>query len=103
MKLKQSACLAFMMFPALSFANNEFNFVIEDFDRYLEAQQPVDIKPEPSATISSSSTPDQRSGTVRSTVTLKEKPPQKPQQKFSLNSLLYGMNIKPWYAMSISQ
>ncbi len=40
-----------MMFPALSFANNEFNFVIEDFDRYLEAQQPVDIKPEPSATI----------------------------------------------------
>ncbi|HGM9739035.1 TPA: sugar transporter [Proteus mirabilis] len=81
MKLKQSACLAFMMFPALSFANNEFNFVIEDFDRYLEAQQPVDIKPEPSATISSSSTPDQRSGTVRSTVTLKEKPPQKPQQK----------------------
>ncbi|TFT79778.1 hypothetical protein, partial [Proteus mirabilis] len=62
MKLKQSACLAFMMFPALSFANNEFNFVIEDFDRYLEAQQPVDIKPEPSATISSSSTPDQRSG-----------------------------------------
>ncbi|WP_368882448.1 sugar transporter [Proteus mirabilis] len=83
MKLKQSACLAFMMFPALSFANNEFNSVIEDFDRYLEAQQPVDIKPEPSATISLSSTPDQRSGTVRSTVTLKEKPQQKPQQKIS--------------------
>lgn len=81
MKLKQSACLAFMMFPALSFANNEFNSVIEDFDRYLEAQQPVDIKPEPSATISLSSTPDQRSGTVRSTVTLKEKPQQKISPK----------------------
>ncbi|HDT2999293.1 TPA: sugar transporter [Proteus mirabilis] len=81
MKLKQSACLAFMLFPALSFANNEFNSVIEDFDRYLEAQPPVDIKPEPSATISLSSTPDQRSGAVRSTVTLKEKPQQKISPK----------------------
>ncbi len=81
MKLKQSACLAFMMFPALSFANNEFNSVIEDFDRYLEAQPPIDIKPRPSATIQSPSAPEQHSGTVRSTATLKEKPQQKISPK----------------------
>lgn len=39
MKLKQSVCLAFMLFPTLSFANNEFNSVIEDFDRYFETQE----------------------------------------------------------------
>ncbi|WP_337236574.1 sugar transporter [Proteus faecis] len=54
MKLKQSVCLAFMLFPTLSFANNEFNSVIEDFDRYFETQEPIKIEPKTSATISSS-------------------------------------------------
>lgn len=69
MKLKQSVCLAFMLFPTLSFANNEFNSVIEDFDRYFETQEPIKIEPKTSATISSSTRTGQATRGVNRTTT----------------------------------
>lgn len=69
MKLKQSVCLAFMLFPTLSFANNEFNSVIEDFDRYFETQKPIKIEPKTSATISSSTRAGQANRGVNHTTT----------------------------------
>lgn len=69
MKLKQSVCLALMLFPTLSFANNEFNSVIEDFDRYFETQEPIKIEPKTSATISSSTRTDQATRGVNRTTT----------------------------------
>ena len=78
MKLKQSVCLAFMLFPTLSFANNEFNSVIEDFDRYFETQKPIKIEPKTSATISSSTRTDQANrGVNRTTATQQTKPEQR--------------------------
>ncbi|QHD93262.1 sugar transporter [Proteus terrae subsp. cibarius] len=78
MKLKQSVCLAFMLFPTLSFANNEFNSVIEDFDRYFETQKPIKIEPKTSATISSSTRTGQANrGVNRTTATQQTKPEQR--------------------------
>lgn len=78
MKLKQSVCLAFMLFPTLSFANNEFNSVIEDFDRYFETQKPIKIEPKTSATISSSTRTGQATrGVNRTTATQQTKPEQR--------------------------
>ncbi|MER1962937.1 sugar transporter, partial [Proteus vulgaris] len=79
MKLKQSVCLAFMLFPTLSFANNEFNSVIEDFDRYFETQEPIKIEPKTSATISLSTRTGQanRGGSRTTTVTQQTKPEQR--------------------------
>ncbi|HIE5766228.1 TPA: sugar transporter [Proteus mirabilis] len=78
MKLKQSVCLAFMLFPTLSFANNEFNSVIEDFDRYFETQEPIKIEPKTSATISSSTRTGQANrGVNRTTATQQTKPEQR--------------------------
>ncbi|QIG05420.1 sugar transporter [Proteus sp. ZN5] len=78
MKLKQSVCLAFMLFPTLSFANNEFNSVIEDFDRYFETQEPIKIEPKTSATISSSTRTGQANrGVNRTTATQQAKPEQR--------------------------
>ncbi|MEQ4923314.1 sugar transporter [Proteus hauseri] len=88
MKLKQSVCLAFMLFPALSFANNEFNSVIEDFDRYFETQEPqkpLKVDPKPSAVNSSSSS---RTGQVRGANNSTIKPQQvktDPQVRPSTN------------------
>ncbi|OAT35017.1 hypothetical protein [Proteus myxofaciens] len=53
MKLKQSVCLAFMLFPTLTFANNEFNSTINDFDLYLKTQKTNDTGHKTPATISS--------------------------------------------------
>lgn len=78
MKLKQSVCLAFMLFPTLSFANNEFNSVIEDFDRYFETQKPIKIEPKTSATISTSTRTGQANrGVNRTTATQQTKPEQR--------------------------
>lgn len=78
MKLKQSVCLVFMLFPTLSFANNEFNSVIEDFDRYFETQKPIKIEPKTSATISSSTRTGQANrGVNRTTATQQTKPEQR--------------------------
>ncbi len=78
MKLKQSVCLAFILFPTLSFANNEFNSVIEDFDRYFETQKPIKIEPKTSATISSSTRTGQANrGVNRTTATQQTKPEQR--------------------------
>lgn len=59
MKLKQSVCLAFILFPTLSFANNEFNSIVEDFERYSAAQDENRPKPKTSAKISPSSKKNQ--------------------------------------------
>ncbi|QEZ92922.1 sugar transporter [Proteus sp. CD3] len=79
MKLKQSVCLAFMLFPTLSFANNEFNSVIEDFDRYFETQEPIKIEPKTSATISSSTRTGQANRGVNRTTTATQQ--IKPEQR----------------------
>ncbi|QKJ48799.1 sugar transporter [Proteus vulgaris] len=79
MKLKQSVCLAFMLFPTLSFANNEFNSVIEDFDRYFETQEPIKIEPKTSATISSSTRAGQANRGVNRTTTATQQ--TKPEQR----------------------
>ncbi|WP_193014745.1 sugar transporter [Proteus sp. FME41] len=79
MKLKQSVCLAFMLFPTLSFANNEFNSVIEDFDRYFETQEPIKIEPKTSATISSSTRTGQVNRGVNRTTTATQQ--TKPEQR----------------------
>ncbi|WP_100159071.1 sugar transporter [Proteus columbae] len=79
MKLKQSVCLAFMLFPTLSFANNEFNSVIEDFDRYFETQEPIKIEPKTSATISSSTRTGQANRGVNRTTTATQQ--TKPEQR----------------------
>ncbi|MEQ5225085.1 sugar transporter [Proteus cibi] len=79
MKLKQSVCLAFMLFPTLSFANNEFNSVIEDFDRYFETQEPIKIEPKTSATISSSTRTGQANRGVNRTATVTQQ--TKPEQR----------------------
>ncbi|WP_273801916.1 sugar transporter [Proteus vulgaris] len=79
MKLKQSVCLAFMLFPTLSFANNEFNSVIEDFDRYFETQEPIKIEPKTSATISSSTRTGQANRGVNRATTVSQQ--NKPEQR----------------------
>lgn len=79
MKLKQSVCLAFMLFPTLSFANNEFNSVIEDFDRYFETQEPIKIEPKTSATISSSTRTGQANRGVNRATTAAQQ--TKPEQR----------------------
>lgn len=76
----KAECLSrFMLFPTLSFANNEFNSVIEDFDRYFETQEPIKIEPKTSATISLSTRTGQanRGGSRTTTVTQQTKPEQR--------------------------
>ncbi|MCO8049451.1 sugar transporter [Proteus penneri] len=95
MKLKQSVCLAFMLFPTLSFANNEFNSVIEDFDRYFETQEPIKIEPKTSAITSSSTRTGQANRRVNLTTTATQQTKPERQVKPSTPAKTDNQTVEP--------
>ncbi|MGN3438073.1 sugar transporter [Proteus penneri] len=95
MKLKQSVCLAFMLFPTLSFANNEFNSVIEDFDRYFETQEPIKIEPKTSAITSSSTRTGQVNRRVNLTTTATQQTKPERQVKPSTPAKTDNQAVEP--------
>ncbi|CRL60952.1 hypothetical protein [Proteus penneri] len=95
MKLKQSVCLAFMLFPTLSFANNEFNSVIEDFDRYFETQEPIKIEPKTSAITSSSTRTGQVNRRVNLTTTATQQIKPERQVKPSTPAKTDNQAVEP--------
>lgn len=95
MKLKQSVCLAFMLFPTLSFANNEFNSVIEDFDRYFETQEPIKIEPKTSAITSSSTRTGQANRRVNLTTTATQQTKPERQVKPSTPAKTDNQVVEP--------
>lgn len=95
MKLKQSVCLAFMLFPTLSFANNEFNSVIEDFDRYIETQEPIKIEPKTSATIPSSTRTGQANRSVNHSTTATQQTKPERQIKPSTPAKTDNQAVEP--------